>query len=602
MAKSMKRMVCVFLAAALAMLPLSAWADMTGKITKTNENAVEVYGVDLVGEHSVQVDLKIVDDAGKAIPGASFRFSSVAQGNVVYQSPYNNQTGLMTVIVSNGENELNGVGAGDYDIGTLNVPVTTDERAFVTMQGVTSSNAVFRLQPVNPVGGIDTIELNPSGDNPPTPGTKTDITSATVTGLMPEYSYNNGAVIPIDFDVVLGSKTLTPGTDYTSQIKNSSGNTVTSVTNSGNYTLTITGTGDYEGTLTRTFKVMDNVTPGTVDIGKDASISGIDATYEYTGNPIDLSGIVVKDSTGKTLVRGTDYEIRILDKDGNVVSTPLAAGDYYVIIDGKAPNYSGSSTPQKITIAENGQPNPPVDVDIKANGIITGLQFRYTYNNGNDIPIEFKLMVNGRELVNGTDYRYYFTNDQGQNVDRVSAIGSYKLMIEALDGSGYVGTKDASFEVVDNADPDKIVLNSKNTEISGFSEYYTYTGSAIKFPSFTVKYGDVTLREGIDYDVSYITKDGKVVENPTAIGDYYLVIDGKGAYSGSVSKVFKIVQSQGGGQNDQKVSGDPKTNPKLSQTGDSMTTVVGICLAVAAVAALILAIVAFRRSKAKKTR
>ena len=127
MAKSLKRMMCVMMAAVLALLPMSAWA-INGELNKINENEVEIYGLDLAGEHSVQVDLKIVGDDGAAIEGASFSFSDIAQGNVVYQSPYNNQTGLMTIIVSNGDKPLNAVGDGPYDLGTLNVP-TTERRA-----------------------------------------------------------------------------------------------------------------------------------------------------------------------------------------------------------------------------------------------------------------------------------------------------------------------------------------------------------------------------------------------------------------------------------------------------------------------------------------
>ena len=119
MAKSLKRMMCVMMAAVLALLPMSAWA-INGELNKINENEVEIYGLDLAGEHSVQVDLKIVGDDGAAIEGASFSFSDIAQGNVVYQSPYNNQTGLMTIIVSNGDKPLNAVGDGPYDLGTLN--------------------------------------------------------------------------------------------------------------------------------------------------------------------------------------------------------------------------------------------------------------------------------------------------------------------------------------------------------------------------------------------------------------------------------------------------------------------------------------------------
>jgi hypothetical protein len=60
----------------------------------------------------------------------------------------------------------------------------------------------------------------------------------------------------------------------------------------------------------------------------------------------------------------------------------------------------------------------------------------------------------------------------------------------------------------------------------------TYTGKALK-PSVTVKYNGKTLKKNKDYTLSY--KDN------TKIGKATVTIKGKGNYTGSVKKTFKIV-------------------------------------------------------------
>ncbi len=74
----------------------------------------------------------------------------------------------------------------------------------------------------------------------------------------------------------------------------------------------------------------------------------------------------------------------------------------------------------------------------------------------------------------------------------------------------------------------KNVSKLKYTKISN----KTYTGKAIK-PKMTVKDGSKTLKNGKDYTLSY--KNNKNTGNAT------ITIKGKGKYTGSVKKTFKIV-------------------------------------------------------------
>lgn len=61
----------------------------------------------------------------------------------------------------------------------------------------------------------------------------------------------------------------------------------------------------------------------------------------------------------------------------------------------------------------------------------------------------------------------------------------------------------------------------------------TYTGSAIK-PKPTVTYGGKTLKEGTDYTLAW--------KNYTKVGTATITITGKGAYTGTATVTFKIVE------------------------------------------------------------
>lgn len=70
----------------------------------------------------------------------------------------------------------------------------------------------------------------------------------------------------------------------------------------------------------------------------------------------------------------------------------------------------------------------------------------------------------------------------------------------------------------------------KNAAVSGIKNKY-YTGKA-KTQTLTVKLGSKTLAEGTDYTISY--------KNNKAIGKATVTIKGKGKYTGTITKTFKI--------------------------------------------------------------
>ncbi len=79
------------------------------------------------------------------------------------------------------------------------------------------------------------------------------------------------------------------------------------------------------------------------------------------------------------------------------------------------------------------------------------------------------------------------------------------------------------------------LINIKTARVSGIKSKYKYTGSAVK-PAITVKVGKVKLKKGVDYTVSY--------KNNKKPGQGKIIIKGKGAYAGTLTRKFRIAPAK----------------------------------------------------------
>lgn len=99
----------------------------------------------------------------------------------------------------------------------------------------------------------------------------------------------------------------------------------------------------------------------------------------------------------------------------------------------------------------------------------------------------------------------------------------------------------------------------KNCSITLKTTSYTYSGKAKK-PGVTVKNGKTTLKKGKDYTVTY--------KNNTKVGKSTVTIKGKGDYTGTVTKTFKI--------NPKKTTVSKVTSPKAKQLKVTYKKVSGV--------------------------
>ena len=119
--------------------------------------------------------------------------------------------------------------------------------------------------------------------------------------------------------------------------------------------------------------------------------------------------------------------------------------------------------------------------------------------------------LNGKTLKNGTDYTVSYSNN--------TKVGTAKVTIT---GKGnYTGSVSKTYSIKNNF---------KKATVSGISTK-AFTGKNIT-QSITVKYNGKTLKNGTDYTVSY--------SNNKKIGTATVKITGKGSYTGTIAKTFKI--------------------------------------------------------------
>ena len=134
----------------------------------------------------------------------------------------------------------------------------------------------------------------------------------------------------------------------------------------------------------------------------------------------------------------------------------------------------------------------------------------YAYDGKAKTP-SVNVKVNGKTLKKDTDYTVSYSNN--------TKVGTAKVTIT---GKGnYTGSVSKTYSIKNDF---------KKATISGISNK-SYTGKNIT-QSITVKYNGKTLKKGTDYTVSY--------SNNKNIGTATVKIAGKGSYTGTITKTFKI--------------------------------------------------------------
>lgn len=322
-----------------------------------------------------------------------------------------------------------------------------------------------------------------------------------------EVSVSN-AVAGKDPDVVVtyNGMTLVKDTEYTVQFDTSSGTGICTITGKGS---------NYTGTRTETYAVVNgDLSAYTIDV----------SDMTYTGEALTPT-VILKDASGNSPLReGVDYTVSYTNN--------INVGSANVTVQGIGA-YGGQLTKNfNITAAD-----------------LSGFSYWYQDGSGNAVstidykmdysPLDIKDMMpqviikNGQDktLTEGVDYQLVYSIAGKTAADNLS--GSWTVTIKPVDGdNNYTGSQVLTYTIqkcnLSNA------VNEGKIAVRLSKESFNYTGQVQK-PDVTVAYAaGQELIKSTDYTVTYSTADSKDV------GEYQVIIEGKGNYTGSVVKTYKI--------------------------------------------------------------
>lgn len=236
-----------------------------------------------------------------------------------------------------------------------------------------------------------------------------------------------------------------------------------------------------------------NVEHGSTSI-RNAQVSGINASYEYTGGKISPNPTVK--ISGATLKKNLDYRLSY--------SNNVNVGTARVIIEGIG-KYTGTVT-KTFTI---GRKNIA-----KCYATMSGSSYVYT---GSAIKPSVTVQVssqNNVKLKNGVDYTVAYSNNINAGTATVTIMAK---------GNNYTGSIVGKYKITKKS--------ISKFKVSLSTKVYTYNKKAKK-PSVTVKNGKTKLKKGKDYKVTYSSnvKPGKGT----------VKITGTGNYSGTIKKTITI--------------------------------------------------------------
>lgn len=343
------------------------------------------------------------------------------------------------------------------------------------------------------------------------------------------------------------NKTLKNGKDYTVSYQNN--------INAGTAYVIIKGKGSYSGTVKRSFTIKPAI------IYKQCTFYKIASQY-YTGSQIKPVPNIKNGTT--TLKNRTDFTLTYQNN--------VNKGTAKVYIKGKG-NYSGSCS---LTFSITARPVSTLKITVPSvtyNGkaqkpAVTVKYNNYKFKNGTDYTLSYKnntkigtatVTVKGKGKLSGTRSVTFKIN--AKPIKNAVITYNNSLTYNGSTLSPAVTVKYGNATLKKNTDYTVAYSNNVNagtgtititgkgiyggsvkktftikklgisaTAVSGTGNK-VYTGSVIK-PVPAVKVGGRTLKNGTDFTVSY--------KNNTEPGTATLSVTGKGNYSGSVSKTFKI--------------------------------------------------------------
>lgn len=327
-----------------------------------------------------------------------------------------------------------------------------------------------------------------------------DISGVTI-GTITDQSYTGSAITP-DPEVKDGTTKLEKGTDYT-----------VSCTDIyvGNATLTITGKSNYTGTKTANFTI--------TAVDQNPSFD-TPASLVKGGHRLDLRTLV-RDAKGTvifTISGGTSTHAE-LESDGYTLTSTGIPGTVNINVRIAAQNEGGDSAPeynefiQIDAITVNVVDKTPASLTVTQADTTYGTALADPVYDTNDmIASSLKVTYKGRGTTSYTENTAKPT-DAGTYTVKVT----YETATKILSGSADFTIEPKSISDV------TVTLDKTSLEYNGNTQTVTVT----------VKDGASTLTKDTDYTVTGATSG-------TNVSSYTVTVNGKGNYTNSVEKTWKI--------------------------------------------------------------
>lgn len=290
------------------------------------------------------------------------------------------------------------------------------------------------------------------------------------------------------------SRLLTEGTDYSVSYKNN-----INVNSSGDSEkapkIVVTGKGNYSGTEIVTFQILPQ------DIS-DGAFAADNMVCAYDSKKVQHPVPELYRNSVK-LTYNKDFTAEYPD---TAQDSYKAIGTYKILIKGKG-NYSGTRE-VSLTITDEGLISKATVSKVKDQ--------TYTGN-----PIEPKLTVKLGKVVltENQDYTVTYANNISSGTATAIITGN---------GTTYHGTKRVSFKIVGTS--------ITKAAVAGLEKNLSYTGKAVEQTGYQLSIrtagGTTTLKEGTDYQVSYV--------NHTNAGTATILFTGMNSYDGTLKKTYRI--------------------------------------------------------------
>lgn len=286
-------------------------------------------------------------------------------------------------------------------------------------------------------------------------------------------------------------KRLKEGQDYTVSYKNNiRANDASGASKAP--TITVKGKGNYGGKETATFKILP------IDLN-DTSVITEDIVTAY--NKKVQKKVPALTYNGKKLAKNKDFTVSYPALEKGTNDAYKAVGTYDIVLTAKAGgNYTGTRT-VKLTITDS----------ILLSRVSVKKIPNQTYT-GDAIEPEPTVTYKKTPLVKGIDYTVSYTNNTSAGTATAVLTGIGK----------YAGTKKITFKITG--------ISLKKAEVSGIQDTI-YDGTAQKQNIMVVAEHKI-LEEGTDYEVAYA--------NNINAGKASITIKGKGGYTGTIKKTFRI--------------------------------------------------------------